>query len=122
MKSAVNDTIFDDKLFFQVITTSLEKILNSPNEQLKATASDKTIKIAQDKYFPVYATASGILCMDKDELRINHENNITTVYSGITPSEDLKNGQKIKQKQLIGQSKNCELKIEINPVFMVKEK
>lgn len=122
MKSETNKTNYDDKLFYQAIISSLEQLINKPAaKELKAL--EHTVQISHTKPFYVYATAPGTITIKENELRIQHDNQISTVYTNIVPSEKLINGQKINQNEEIGQCiKNCEIKIEINPVFLIKEK
>ncbi|MCQ2088179.1 MAG: M23 family metallopeptidase [Bacilli bacterium] len=122
MKSKTNKTNYDDKLFYQAIISSLDQLIANPaKEELKAL--EHSVQISHSKPFHVFATAPGTISIKDNEIRILHENNISSVYTNVVPSADLINGQKINQNEEIGQCiKDCEIRIEINPTFLIKEK
>lgn len=122
MKSKTNKTNYDDKLFYQAIISSLEQLITNPAEQ-ELKALEHSVQIAHTKAFDVYATAPGTITITEKQIRIQHENNISTVYTNVIALKDIKTGHEVNQNDKIGQCiKECEIKLEINPTFLIKEK
>lgn len=125
MKSLNNTTKFDDKLFYQTITASLQKLLILPTEkekQHKIETLEHSVRISHEKTFPVKATAPGEITISENRICIKHDNNINTLYNHILPAESLINGQPVQQGDLIGYAvEYCDIKIEITPTFFIQE-
>lgn len=122
MKSINNNTEYDDKLFYQTITASLQKLLILPVHNLPAEVEDTHVKISHEKSFPVYATAPGTVYIKDKTIIIKHENCINTIYTNVIPDQNLKSDTKIKQNEVIGQAvKQCEITIQITPAFMIQD-